>query len=399
MTKKTRRNIRKKTIRTKGKKRTTKRITKRIKTKLRNRNRGRKQKGGGTFELNQEIMSPDKIDLLNFSGLSKNPNAVDFLIENKDKIIYISLAQNTNPGEVVPLLQEYIDNNITSNFFWRELAKNKIPEVVPLLVDKINTGYDNVDFWKSLASNPNPELFDFIRQHSDINDNAFIQGLAQNTNPQVIAILEEIVALDDIEDAFWYSLAENENPEIILPFITRNPPESFWENVAGNSTINEPIMNILIQKIENHEVNTWEFWDNLSSNSNPRLFPYIRDKCNETNEYLHALATNRNPQVVDLLYEYKNQGSKLFLYGLALNPNPGLVTDTDIGIVKILQEKIEEGAVDNYKQFWTALASNTNPAISPLLSQKINTKYREQRFLYNLSANPILFVYEEYFLK
>jgi len=102
---------------------------------------------------------------------------------------------------------------------------------------------------------------------------------------------------------------------------------------------------------------------------------------------------------VDLLYEYKNQGSKLFLYGLALNPNPGLVTDTDIGIVKILQEKIEEGAVDNYKQFWTALASNTNPAISPLLSQKINTKYREQRFLYNLSANPILFVYEEYFLK
>ena len=77
---------------------------------------------------------------INWVNLSKNPNAIDLLQQNLNKVDWSMLSCNPN---AIPLLEKNLDK-----VDWRDLSKNS--NAIPILeknLDKVN--------WSWLSSNPN----------------------------------------------------------------------------------------------------------------------------------------------------------------------------------------------------------------------------------------------------
>jgi hypothetical protein len=91
--------------------------------------------------------NPDAIDILkankdkiDWSNLSKNPSAIDILEANKDKIDWSNLSKNPNAIALLEANKDKID--------WSNLSKN------PNAIDLLKANKEKID-WSKLSKNPN----------------------------------------------------------------------------------------------------------------------------------------------------------------------------------------------------------------------------------------------------
>jgi hypothetical protein len=118
--------------------------------------------------------------------LSKNYNAIDYLVKNKEEIDYRGLSANTNP-KALDLLRQQIAINPDS-IDWDALSKN--PIAMPLLLENKTR-----IVWKAFCSNPHPYTITLLKNTMmEDFDNRHIyldwSSLSSNTSKEAIAFLK-----------------------------------------------------------------------------------------------------------------------------------------------------------------------------------------------------------------
>jgi len=215
------------------------------------------------FNANPKILS--LIDLNNlsddlFSILISNPNAIDLVRENIDKInqdeLWDELARNRN---AIDLISENI--NKLSEEGWNNLVKNS--EAIDLIKENINKLYE-YNLWNILARNPN--AINLIRENLLINPNLLTQRgwnyLALNQNPDAINLIRENFNRLDREG--WEILVKNPNA---VELIRENIYKLYEYNLYNNLASNHNAIDLIIENLDKLDE---EGWENLSQN--PAIF-------------------------------------------------------------------------------------------------------------------------------
>ena len=151
------------------------------------------------FEKDNNILILRKwIDITNldWESLTINPNAIQLLKENEDKIDWFSLSGNQNATEILEKKDFHyiIDNEL--DFCWSELCLNL--DAITLL--EKNKDLDIID-WKTLSLNPN--AIELLKENQDkidwdelsLNPNIFTYNYKQmKKNMKNSGIAEELMA-------------------------------------------------------------------------------------------------------------------------------------------------------------------------------------------------------------
>lgn len=142
----------------------------------------------------EEYENLDICDTVEWMFLSSNPSAIELLKENPEKIDWEELSYNTNPYAIDLLRKRAIEENnmnadvyknLTNKINWHMLSKN--PSAVDLLVENIK----DID-WMALSANPN--AIDLLKANKK---NIDWSMLSSNPNPNAIEILRENTGLID----------------------------------------------------------------------------------------------------------------------------------------------------------------------------------------------------------
>jgi len=293
---------------------------------------------------------------LDWDSLSSNPNAIELLKENQDKINWKNLSENPNP-EAIELLKENLDE-----IYWGSLSKN--PNAIDLLKDNQN----RID-WNILSANPNSEAMELLKKRLK-----YLRKLSDS----------EYHELSDYEYLDWDKLSSNPNDGAI-ELLKANPDDINWGRLSKNP--NPSAIELLKTKmIEENEMYEDDYdnldyyekinWANLSSNANPEAIELLKENPHNISWWY----LSDNPNAIELLKErvdYENTLSKkefgrLVGYNginwemLSENPNA-------IELLKANQRKID----------WDYLSTNPNPEAIELL--KANPEYINWSWL---SKNP-----------
>ena len=106
--------------------------------------------------------------LVNWDALSSNPNAIDLLMANKDKIDWFNLSKNPNAIHLLEANQDMID--------WSNLSKNSNA------IDLLKANQDKIN-WSNLSKNPN--AIELLEKNEDK-----IDWSKLSKNPNAIDLLE-----------------------------------------------------------------------------------------------------------------------------------------------------------------------------------------------------------------
>jgi hypothetical protein len=278
------------------------------------------------------------IDKLNWESLSKNrnPNCIDFLRENIDKIKWNLLSAN-------PIAIELLEENY-ENIDWNWLSENPNPKAVELLKKILKEDPDYID-WERLSVNPNA-----VKILKAYPKNIDWDALALNPSSEAIKILRTNPDYID-----WNLLSTNISDEA-MKLLRENPDAIVWENLSSNT--NDRAIELLEENI--HEIE----WQWLSENPNPKAIKLL--KLHEDEIHWDYLSLNPNPKVIELLRKQIDKEKKTPRHELVkiadnkkidwkwLSGNPNAIE-----LLKENQEKIN----------WELLSGNPN-AIE-LLKEKI----------------------------
>jgi hypothetical protein len=298
------------------------------------------------------------INKLNGYGLSSNPNAVDFLEENRNMINWRELSSNPNAIELLKENPDKID--------WDLLSKNPDPNAIEMLKanpDRISWGY--------IAQNSNPKAMKLIEEEIKVNPtNIHFDNLAANETLEAIKLIEDNLlnknTIYQVSNSmrFWSILSRNSKAVKILK---ANPRKIHWDQLCSNKSTEA------IQLLEEQMTNKWVdpvkidkniSWLNLSSNPNQRAFEIL--EANPTKIDYRGLSYNSNPNAIELLMkrmevqnEYKKKEDRIDWKVISKNP----------GAVELIINKLKyEGELQDSKSLqdtekidWLVLSSN--PAI------------------------------------
>jgi hypothetical protein len=222
----------------------------------------------------EELEESEKID---WGALSSNPNAIALLKKYKDKISWDYLSMNTNL-EAIELLKAN-KNKIE----WDNLSGN--PNAITLLennIDKIN--------WEMLSTNPNPNAIKLLDKYYQEIDMFMLSA-----NPSAIELLQ--LYYDDI---VWYNLSLNPSAIELLRERIDKEKKMSRDELDGLD---------LYKKIN---------WDRLSTN--PNAMELLKTKINEekklTKDELEKLDNSekiswtllsKNPNAIELLQANPNK--------------------------------------------------------------------------------------------
>ena len=216
------------------------------------------------------------IDDLHLETLNLNYNAIDFFIDNPDKMSLNVICQNENP-KILELLEKI--NLPDDSEIWFSISKN------PSLINIIEKNLDKID-WYSLSENSS--AIKLLENNIDK-----IDWYQIALNPNAISIIEK--NLDKID---WSILSKNENA---INLLKSNPHNIDWRSFSQN----ENAINLLMENPINID------WEYLSLNSNALLL--INDKINE-----EQLLNNEQFQLL-------NKKNKIDYFYLTLNTNPRII--------------------------------------------------------------------------
>lgn len=261
-------------------------------------------------------------DELRWKEISKHANAIDLILENKDKINWTGLSENTSPKAIEFLKKKWEEekhlmiNNITEYnkmkseckiISWPSLSKNI--NAIDLLREKIeqekillnNGPYNRLGInekisWKELSENS--EAIELLEENENRIDWYY---LSSNTNPKVINLLKERIKYEkglsyseyknlNSNHIAWGRLSEN---PIAIELLKANPSRISWiylsQNPEAINIINLPenynkiywltlskninAINLLEQKFKEEKngcIKDCIDWKNLSEN--PSIF-------------------------------------------------------------------------------------------------------------------------------
>ena len=295
------------------------------------------------------------INELNWSDLSKNPNAIDMLEENQTSIDWINLAENPNAFHIL------------------EKNAHKLPMLNYPYSDNVSDIFDGFHciqyYFDSLVSNPNPEIFNyFIKpnllkciENNDENDEEneiIIRNLNLTklySNPNIMNIINDFSIVCPID---WEGLTQNPHP-MAIEVLRKNPEFIVWDDLMKN-----PSAIALIKEINDIEPD----WEEISFNMSYEAIEFILESFEN---------------------DYNKIINNCIMKGVASNPYGLELTE------KIIQNNL---LTDIHKKYvYIGLAKNpmakhilSNPETFTIVKHQFSN--REKRDFYkNLSINPCIF--------
>lgn len=307
-------------------------------------------------------------DCLDFKGLSSNPNAINILSSNSDKIHLNHLTCNTNASK---LLKQHFPKINRIHFI--DLCAN--PAAYTIIMDN----FDNID-WYMLHTNPHPSLTQTII--NDINPEEFniesmdeytltaLEFISQNNNPIYIPFIEKFVECfhkldnsffndDDDESSdkviiFLQNLSKNPNA---IPILKKYPRFIYYPNLCKNT--NPAVYNIIIRAIDTNI---------------PKYF--LREGIDN---YINYKAISKNPAMIEFII--KNQ---YLIHFFKLCENPNAIP---------LINSMYNSNIHYKKKIVTHLVKN--PSLDRLSehikTQIIHQSYKDKDIRFKLSKNPYIF--------
>ena len=106
------------------------------------------------YEYEYELLDWISVELLNWEWLSANPNAIDLLKKNRDKINWYRLSGNSAAFDLIEL--DKID--------WNMLSTNTNPKAIKLLKESYLKGQNNIN-WALLSKNSS--AIEVLRENPD----------------------------------------------------------------------------------------------------------------------------------------------------------------------------------------------------------------------------------------
>jgi hypothetical protein len=232
---------------------------------------------------------------INWTTLSRNPNAIDMLKENPKKIDWVWLSANPNAIELLKTKSE--------NIYWPHLSMN--PSAIELL--KAKRG--KID-WNYLSKNPNPEAIEMLKKNPKKIDWEY---LSENTSSKVIELIGEKIKLennlnkdqlDDLPDSkkiSWKVLSAN---PIAIELLKRNRSKIDWKELSANPNAIE------LLQANQEKIN----WPRLSSN--PKAIELLKRNKGKINWPILSANPNAiellkiNPKKID--WEYASMNPAIF---------------------------------------------------------------------------------------
>ena len=280
------------------------------------------------------------INKLNWDGLSRNPNAIDLIKKNLDKVTLSWLLTNPNLINIIDL----IDTTLLEKCF-KHFSKSGSSRLFKNInVIKIFKNYPDIIDWSSLSLNP--DIIQLLKTNYPDNLFSIIDWncLSLNISDEAIGILKQ-----NPDKINWRLLSYNSNDKAV-DLLKQNPDKIVWDNLSHNK--NSRAIELLKQNPDKID------WNNLSQNPNIEAIKILKENLKKIN--WRNLAINSNPEAIKLL---KTNTRKLVCDDLAIN-------NTDKAI-ELLIENID-GLTDIG---WNMLVNNTNSKAVQLLKNNLDKIY------------------------
>jgi hypothetical protein len=308
------------------------------------------------------------LDWINIENLTtnlsynENPNVINLLKTNPNKIDYFKLAINPN---AIKLLQKEIKKR--HGLYCDELYEN--PNIAYLL---FNTNTKDID-WSLLSSNPGAiellkkqirtEKFLPKYKYESLENKVDWSMLSMNSN--AIKLLNE--NLDKID---WFYLSYNKSPQAINLITEQFKKENLYRKIDwGGLSMNSNAIDLLK---ENPKKIDWEL---LSTNSSPEAIKLLKENKDKIDWKL--LSANSSPDAIKLL---KENDDKIDWKSLSGNSCPY--------VIKLLEEKIK---LEPDKIDWSRLSGNPLQDVIDLLEANQDKIDWDE-----LSKNPSIFKKYDY---
>ena len=217
--------------------------------------------------------------------LSKNPNAIDLIESNLDKINWKALSSNSNAIHIL--------KKNSSKIHWKMFSSNtNIHQAISLVEENMEL----LD-WEELSANPG--AISVIEKNLDK-----INWTSLSRNENAIHIIEK-----NLDKIAWYYLALNKNAtdilernmSIINQLDIRHTGKVFWANLSHNPNA----MRIIEKNLDKVS------WDNLAENSNSISLLKILIK-NENVDDFWVYHANYNPNIFEI--DYENLDKRISIY-------------------------------------------------------------------------------------
>ena len=340
-------------------------------------------------EIKVNPYNPD----IDWSALSGNPDAIDILDANRDKIVWADFAGNTNPKVIQIIKENQIDiasrgYRRDANIYWHTMSKNTSTEAIYFLA--LPENYNKI-FWDFLSANTNPKAIEMLivkeNEENDLDDADFnrlktnekISWANLSKNPEAISLLkikwgdEKELLKSDIEQykilkkmkyiIHWNLLSENPNAidllrdkiaeEKGLPKIVYDRLENIEKIDWVKLSANQKAIKLLEENPEKID------WVQLSAN--PKAIKLLKKELKENPENIGWYQLSKNPEAISILDKNRD---KIIWSQLSENPNAGeLLKDRVEFEGKLPQKKYNQ--LTNYSKLnWIALS--LNPSIFTL---------------------------------
>ena len=225
------------------------------------------------FKIKYKLKDWIPLEKLDWDYLSLNPNAIELLKANPDKINWDVISKNPSPG-VIELLKE----NPHEEIDWEQLSAN------PNAIELLKANPDNI-FWPNLSANTNSEAIELLKKnHYEEIDWAL---LSSNPNPKAIELLKA-----NRDYIYWNYLSANPHPYAI-ELLKANPNEIGWKHLSSNP--NPEAIELLKKNLD--KINWFDFL------GNPSAIEFLKENPKEID--WHALSVN--PAAIKLLKENKTK--------------------------------------------------------------------------------------------
>jgi ribosomal protein L24E len=290
------------------------------------------------------------INKLCWKGLSRNPNAIDLLKQNLDKIDIIELFDNPNILDIIHLIDTTLLENCLnrfsksgSNLLFTNINVIKLLNKYSLAIDwtslSLNTNTKAIELlkknpkkinWRLLCYNSNDEAIELLKDNpKKIN----WSNLSRNINTKAIKLLKQNPKKID-----WYNLSQNPNQEA-LKLLKENPKKISWSNLLINpnpeaidllktnpdceallyddlaSNVSDKAIELLIENID--ELTDFG-WITLSYNTNSKAIQLLKNNLDKLKNNYIVLSYNENPDIMELLKENQHL---IYWHGLSDNSN------------------------------------------------------------------------------
>ena len=272
-------------------------------------------------------------DKLNQPVLSKNKNAIYYLVNSGRPIDYYWLSGNTS-ANAMGLLAEEMNINPDVRINWSELSKN--PEAFNIL--KANRAKIE---WGHLSLNTNPKAMRLLEEEIKVNPTHIkFESLAANETPEAMKLIKDNLLIENsIYTTNWNRFLEilSRNKKAIK-ILEANRGKIDWCSLCGNQSTEAIKLLEEEMKAEPDIIN----WIILSGNSNEKAFAIL--EANPTKINIRRLSGNTNPKAIELLkkrMEYENNLSEAAYDGLRTSDKIDWnIVSSNPSAIELLKERI-----------------------------------------------------------